>query len=92
MIPCSWKESFGVECLTCGAQRSFLDLVSGEMYNSMAAFPALIPLLILGLLLPVHLVFKLKYGARLILVFFVISVVLILGNYVVKLVNGAVLG
>jgi len=90
MIPCSWKETFGLECLTCGAQSSFGDLIHGDFMHSLSHFPALIPLLVVVLIVPLHLFFKWKRGAKLIVFFFSLSAFLILGNYIIKLINGSV--
>jgi len=85
LIECSWKSSFGIDCLTCGFQRSLEALLQGDFYNSFILFPATIPLLIVFLMLPIHLIFKLKHGAKIIVAFFSISAVLIVVNYSVKL-------
>jgi len=45
MFQCSWKETFGIECPGCGAQRSFVELIHGNISESIHLFPALIPLL-----------------------------------------------
>lgn len=89
MIECSWKSNFGIDCLTCGFQRSFEALLQGEIYESFLLFPATIPLLIVFIILPIHLIFKLKHGARIIVISFSIAALLIIINYSVKLSNNS---
>ena len=89
MIPCSWKEQFGVDCPSCGAQRSFLELLTGNVLESVVLFPALIPFIALILFTGLHFIFNFKHGARVILVLFVLCIFLMLLNFVIKLINGS---
>lgn len=89
MIPCSWKEQFGIDCLSCGAQRSFIELIGGDLLESILLFPALIPFLGLVVFTILHFIFKFKHGARVILVLFSICVFLMILNFVIKLMNGS---
>ena len=90
MIECSWKSTFGIDCMTCGFQRSIKLLFEGNVVDSFFMFPATIPLIITFILLFVHLYFKLKKGAQYILYTFSFSAALILINFSVKLVTGDV--
>ena len=89
MIPCSWKEQFGVDCPSCGAQRSFIELLGGDLLESILLFPALIPFLGMVVFTALHFIFKFKHGARVILVLFVLCIFLMLLNFVIKLINGS---
>lgn len=89
MIPCSWKKQFGIDCPSCGAQRSFLELLSGNLIESIILFPALIPFLGLLIFTLLHFIYKFKHGARVILVLFSLCVFLMLLNFVIKLINGS---
>lgn len=64
MLPCSWKETFGVECPSCGAQRSFFTLLEGDLGESILLFPALIPLLITAILVLLHLWRPQRFAAK----------------------------
>jgi hypothetical protein len=90
MIPCSWKETFGVECPSCGAQRSFFSLLQGDFLESILLFPALIPLLAIFLYLPLHLKFKFSNGARIIVSLFAFSAALIALNFIYRVYSGQV--
>jgi hypothetical protein len=87
MIPCSWKEHFGIECMTCGFQRSFLQLIKGELVDSFLLFPATLPLLLTFIVLVLHLLFRLKNGALAITGLFALSAVLILINFSIRLIS-----
>lgn len=85
MIPCSWKETFGIECPSCGAQRSFLELIHGHIIESIVLFPALLPLIAVGILMVVHILRPMKKASLWIVRLFVLSAVLMLGNWVWKM-------
>lgn len=90
MMECSWKSWFGVECLTCGFQRSLELLLKGDLLNSFYMFPATIPLLLTFIYTLLHLRFKFTNGASWVLGFFSLSVVLIVVNFSIKLSTGEV--
>ena len=51
MFPCLSKTLFGIECLGCGFQRSFLMLLQGDYSGSFKMYPALLTtFLFLGIL------------------------------------------
>jgi hypothetical protein len=87
MISCSWKEDFGIECMTCGFQRSFVALFNGEFVDSFLLFPATIPILLLAVVVLVHLRLKLTNGARAIIGLFSICAVLIVVNFSIKVIS-----
>jgi len=87
MLPCLNKKFFGINCPGCGAQRSLSLLFHGEIAEAFQMYPAtftLIPLL--GFLLADNF-FNIKYANKIIITLMVSSVVLILGNYILKLYN-----
>ncbi len=51
MIPCLFKTVTGIPCPGCGGQRSLLYLFHGEFQAAFLMYPAIYPLLLLGLLL-----------------------------------------
>jgi hypothetical protein len=77
MLTCSWKKTVGIECPGCGFQRSLVKLSEGEFYDSFLLFPATIPLLILFVFLLLHLKFKFKNGAKIIVILFASSAIII---------------
>lgn len=89
-MECSWKSTFGVDCLTCGFQRSIKLLSEGRFWDSILMFPAAIPLIVTLILLVLHLYFRFKRGAQYILFSFSFTALLIVVNFSLKLANGEV--
>ncbi len=87
MLECSWKSHFGVECMGCGFQRSFVLLMEGNFWESIQLFPATIPILLVFLYTGAHLIFKYKNGAKKIIILFSASVILMLGNFIWSLIQ-----
>lgn len=83
-IPCWFKKYLGIECPWCGSQRALRLLLNGEFVESVRMFPALIPLILLFVYLALHLVFKFKNGAKILMSLFIFCVVLIVVNYLLK--------
>lgn len=86
MLSCSYNRLFGIECPGCGFQRSLVLLLKGEFVESVKTFPALIPILLMFLFLMVHLIVKLKIGARILLTMFIANIAIMLINFIYKLI------
>ena len=71
---CPYKTYFDIDCMGCGMQRSFIALLKGNLSESFYLYPALIPLLLMLVFLPLHLVFKFKHGANLLKYFFILNI------------------
>ena len=50
LLPCIYKQVFGISCPLCGSQRSVILLCEGRFGDSMKMFPPLLPLAITLLL------------------------------------------
>ena len=85
MLPCSWKEHLGVECPGCGAQRSFLELTQGHIWDSILLFPALLPLLAVVIIAIIHIARPFKAAPKWIIRLIILTGVLMVGNWIVKL-------
>jgi len=83
--PCFYKKNFGFECPGCGFQRAFIELLRGNIWESIKQYPALLPLFLMVAMLLFHIKFRLKHGALIITVLFFLNVLLIVGNYIFKL-------
>lgn len=84
--PCFYKKNFGFECPGCGFQRALIELMQGNIWASIKLYPALLPLIFMFLVLLFHMKFRLKHGALIIKYLFIFSVVLIIGNFIFKLI------
>lgn len=84
-LPCYYKKFLGIECLGCGMQTALLFLLKGEFIESLKAFPALIPIIILIAFLILHLIFKFKKGARILKIWLIFTVTIMIVSYLIEL-------
>lgn len=84
-LPCFYKKFFGMECPGCGMQRSIIELLKGNFWESFKLYPALATTIILFIYLILHVIFKFQNGAKYLLVIFIVNTFIILLNYIIKL-------
>ena len=84
--PCIYKKYFGTECPGCGMQRSIIELLKGNIWESILLYPALIPTIILLFYLGLHVFFKFRNGAIVLKYMFFVTLALIMGNYIYKMI------
>jgi len=82
---CFYKKYIGLECPGCGMQRSFIELLKGNLWDSLVLFPALIPTISLVVLLFAHLIFKFKNGAAILKYLFIFNTTIVVLSYIYKL-------
>ena len=82
--PCWFKQLTGADCPGCGVQRAFLLLLKGEIGSSFLMYPALIPVIFLFVFLLIHLFAKFKKGGTYLMYNFLLVMMLIIGNYMLK--------
>jgi len=63
LLACPYKATTGIDCPGCGMQRAFIELLKGNLTESIHLYPALIPILITLTITFLHLFFKFKNGA-----------------------------
>ena len=86
MQSCFYKKYFGLECPGCGMQRAFVELLKGNLWQSLKIYPALLPTIFMLLYLVLHLKFNYKNGAAVLKISFIFTVSLMVGNYILKLI------
>ena len=69
---------FGVDCLGCGMQRSFVLLMKGEFVEAFRMYPAIYTLVILGLFVLIHMKKQFKNGKRIIVTLAILNLGIIL--------------
>ncbi len=84
MMPCLTKKYFGVDCPGCGLQRSIAFLIKGDFAAAWDMYPAIFSIIPLVGFFTASLFFKIKYANKIILSLLIISVILILTNYITK--------
>jgi len=87
MIPCLSKKLLGVDCFGCGLQRSVVLLFQGEFVQAFHMYPAIYTLIPLFIVFFVNTFFKFKYAGKLISSLSIISIAIIIINFIVKLIN-----
>ncbi|MCB0380854.1 MAG: DUF2752 domain-containing protein [Flavobacteriales bacterium] len=84
-MACPYKEYFNIDCMGCGMQRSFIELLKGNLVESFMLYPALLPIIAMILFLPLHLVFKFKHGASVLKYFFIFNISIVVISYIIKI-------
>ncbi len=85
MLSCQWKQQFDVECMGCGMQRSIIHLLKGEFLEAFYIYPAIYTLIVMFIFLLLHLKFSFKKGHKILLYLFITNILLMLGNYFLKI-------
>jgi hypothetical protein len=81
---CFYKKYFGVECPGCGMQRAFVELLKGNVWESILMYPALLPTIFMMGFLIAHLFLKFKKGALILKISFIFTASIIFLNFVIK--------
>lgn len=79
------KEYFGVECPGCGIQRSAISLLRGDILDSLALYPALIPFIVFSVIGIMSLFKTFKVSTKWVIATAIITVVIMLGQYILKI-------
>ena len=87
LLTCPFKALLHMECPGCGMQRSFISLMRGNVPQSLAFHPAMIPFLGLLFFAALHLLFRFKNGARIIVILQIIVASITLAFYIYKIIN-----
>ncbi len=88
LLPCPFKALLHIDCPGCGMQRSFICLLQGDLHSSLQYHPATIPMLVLVIFAGLHLYFKFRRGAAIIVGLQGLVAVLMLSFYVYKMLYG----
>ena len=84
MLPCIWKQSFGVDCMGCGMQRSLILVLQGEFTAAFYMYPAIYSLIFMFGFLVLHLKFKFTKGHKILLGLFILNISIIAVNFLIK--------
>lgn len=85
-LPCFYKKYLGIDCPGCGMQRAFIELLRGNIFESLKTYPALIPTIFMVIFLMLHLIFKFRKGADVLKISFIFTASIIVINFIVKLI------
>ncbi|MBO4613993.1 MAG: DUF2752 domain-containing protein [Bacteroidales bacterium] len=84
LLPCPTKFFFGVECPGCGMQRAIIELLRGNLVESIKLYPPLIPMLLMLVVLVINLKVNSAVWQKVLKYFFIANVAIILINYIFK--------
>jgi hypothetical protein len=87
MLFCPSKRFFHIECPGCGFQRSVVALLKGDIKESLMLYPAAIPIILLVFYTILHLRFRFSHGPFVIKTLFAGSALIIVINYIYKIIN-----
>lgn len=76
----------GMNCPGCGMQRAFIALLKGNLAESLEINASLIPFLVTVFYVIGHLIFSFKNGPRNIVIFVIITTLILMVNFVIKLI------
>lgn len=86
MLPCMSKQLFGMDCPGCGIQRSVWLLFQGEFLAAFKMYPAIYPILGLFAFLLLDQFVKIKYANIISISLMIMSVLMILINFLYKII------
>ncbi|MDR3367357.1 MAG: DUF2752 domain-containing protein [Prevotellaceae bacterium] len=85
LLTCPGRYFFHVDCPGCGLQRSIIALLEGNLAESLALYPATIPICFCLIFTILHLKLSFRHGARIIKWSFILTVFVIVAFYLYKL-------
>ena len=87
MLPCLTKKYFGFDCLGCGLQRSAAFILQGDFVAAFKMYPAIYTIILFAFVIILNAFIKFRYSEQLKAILIVINIVLIVGNFVFKIIN-----
>jgi hypothetical protein len=85
MVSCHVKLLTGIECPGCGMQRAFIELLRGHFSQSFLLNPGAMAFIVTFVYCMFHITVKFNNGARNVVILFILTVSLMIVNFVVKL-------
>lgn len=85
MIPCLSKKLFGIECLGCGTQRSFLMLCKGDFTGAFNLYPPIFTLCIFFIFLVINILDKQKRFTKIVINLAIVNAVVMVLAYSFKM-------
>ncbi|MES2431557.1 MAG: DUF2752 domain-containing protein [Bacteroidota bacterium] len=86
-LPCPVKNYFHIDCPGCGLQRSFIELLNGNLSSSLHYHFATIPLILFFIYSLLHLYFKFNHGVKVIVGGYIFIALIVVSNYIYKILN-----
>ena len=87
MLPCGFKAIFNINCPVCGAQRSFVELLKGNLAESFSIYPPLIPVLLLVSLGIFKLLNKQFIQTNFLKSYSLVVLIIVMLNYIIRFIR-----
>ena len=87
LLPCINKKILGFECMGCGMQRSLALILRGDLIDAFFMYPAIYSLIAFFGFIIINAFKNFKNSNKIILILAVTNVILILGNFIIKLID-----
>lgn len=87
MLPCLNKQLLGFDCMGCGLQRSFAFILKGNFIDAFFMYPAIYSLIAFFGFILLNTFMDFKNSNKIIVTLAIINITLILGNFILKLIN-----
>ncbi|MGS2726401.1 DUF2752 domain-containing protein [Psychroserpens sp. BH13MA-6] len=87
MLPCLNKQLLGFDCMGCGLQRSFAFILKGNFIDAFFMYPAIYSLIAFFGFILLNTFMDIKNSNKIIVTLAIINITLILGNFILKLIN-----
>ena len=88
LLPCAYKQLFGIDCPLCGGQRSLLLMMNGDFEKSFLMYPPLIPVLLLMGIFVAHLINRNFIPRRFLVRSATMVLIIVMVNYIFTLAFG----
>lgn len=75
-----------MSCPGCGLQRSFIELIRGNLFNSLRIHAATLPLLFFFIFSAFHLFYRFKKGNSIVIYSYIFIALTIIVNYIYKII------
>jgi hypothetical protein len=86
-LSCPSKKILQIDCPGCGLQRSFIELLKGNLQSSLHIHPATIPLILFFLFAALQLKCKFKHGNKIIVYSYIFVATILTSNYIYKIIH-----
>lgn len=85
MLPCLFKQTFGIDCIGCGIQRSIAFLFKGQFENAFYMFPAIYTTLLFFLSVGLFVVDKKHNYQKIVITLAIVNAIIMIISYVYKM-------
>ena len=87
MIPCLNKKIFGIDCFSCGMQRSILLILKGDLYRAFYQFPAIYTIILFFVFVGLNFVDNKRNYHKIIISLAIINAIFMVISYFYKFFN-----